>query len=91
MVELGVEGAIVAKRQAFKAWKADKGTKETYCTAKRIVRHTVHHASNDADKAVYENIDPKSSEIFCLANQMRRENVEVVDDKPCRNDAGEML
>ena len=50
----------------------------------------MHHASNDADKAVYENIDPKSSEIFCLENRMRRENVDVVDDKPVRNDAGKM-
>ena len=40
--------------------------------------------------AVYENIDPKSSEIFRLANQ-RRENVDVVGDKPVRHDAGEMF
>ena len=43
-----------------------------------------HHACNDAEKAVYEKIDPKSSEIFRLANQMRRENVDVVGDKPVR-------
>ena len=35
----------------------------------------------------HDNIDPKSSEIFCLANQMKRENVDVVGDKPMRNDA----
>ena len=50
----------------------------------------MHHVRKDADKAVYENIDPKSSEIFSLANQMRGENVDVVGDKPVRNDAGEM-
>ena len=54
-----VEGAIVGKQLAFKAWKTGKGTKETYCTAKRIARCTVHHACKDADKAVYENIDPQ--------------------------------
>ena len=39
---------------------------------------------------VYDCIDHKSSDIFCLANQMRKENVDVVGDKPVRNDAGEM-
>ena len=58
--------------------------------AKRIARCMLHHARKDADKAVYENIDPKSSEIFSLANQMRRENVDVLGDKPVRNDEGEM-
>ena len=71
------EGAIVAKRHAFNAWKVGKGTKETYCMAKRIAKHMVH-------------IDPKSLENFYLANQMRRENVDVLGDKPIRNDAGEM-
>ena len=49
-----------------------------------------HHARKDADKAVYENIDPKSSEFFRLANQTRRENVDVVGDKQVRTDAREM-
>ena len=50
----------------------------------------MHHARHEADKMVFQNIDPKSSEIFRLANQMRRENVDVVGDKPVKNDAGEM-
>ena len=37
----------------------------------------VHHARQDADKAVFENIDPKASEVFRLANQMK-ENADVV-------------
>ena len=41
-------------------------------------------------KKVYENIDPKSSEVYRLANQFRRENADVVGDKPVKNDAGEM-
>ena len=48
---------ITAKRQAFKAW---------------IARHAVHHACQEADK-VYKNIDSKSSEVYCLANQFVRE------------------
>ena len=49
----------------------------------------VHHAHHVADKVVYEGIDHKSSDIFRLANQMRKENVDV-GDKPVKNDAGEM-
>ena len=35
-------------------------------------------------------IDPKSSEVYLLANQFRIENIDVVGDKPVKNDAGEM-
>ena len=34
-----------------------------------------------ADK-VYENVHPKSSEVYHLASQFRRENADVVGDKP---------
>ena len=47
----------------------------------------MHHACQEADKKVYENIDPKSSEVYRIANQFRRENANVVAVK---NDAGEM-
>ena len=50
----------------------------------------MHHARQEADKKVYENIDPKSSEVYGLANQFGRENTDVVGDKPVKNDAGEM-
>ena len=85
-----VDDAITAKRQAFKVWKAGKCTRASYNTAKRISRHVVHHASHEADKVVYEGIEHISSDIFNLANQMRKENVDVVGDKPVKNDAGEM-
>ena len=85
-----VEKAIAAKRTAFKAWKAGKGTRASYDAAKRNARHAVHHARQEADKKVYENIDPKSSEVYRLANQFRRENTGVVGDKPVKNNAGEM-
>ena len=85
-----VDDAITAKPQAFKAWKAGKCTRASYNTAKRISRRMVHHACHEADKVVYVGIDHKSSDIFCLANQMRKENVDVVGDKPVKNDTGEM-
>ena len=85
-----MEKVIAAKRKAFKAWKAGKGTRASYDAAKRNARHAVHHAHQEADKKVYENIDPKSSEVYRLANQIRRGNTDVVGDKPVKNDAGEM-
>ena len=39
---------------------------------------------------VYEGIDLKSSDIFRLPKQMRKENVDIVGDKPVKHDAGEM-
>ena len=84
-----MEKAIAAKRTAFKAWKAGKGTRASYDADKRNARHAVHHARQEADKKVYENIDPKSSEVYRLANQFRRENTDVVGDKPVKNDAGD--
>ena len=81
---------ITAKRQAFKVWKTGKGTRASYHAAKHIARRAVHHARQEADKEVYKNIDSKSSEVYCLANQFRRENPDVVGDKPVKNDAGEM-
>ena len=50
----------------------------------------VHHASHEADNVVNEGIDHKSSDIFRLANQRRKENVDAVGDKPVKNDAGEI-
>ena len=85
-----VEKAIAAKRTAFKAWKASKGTRASYYAAKRNARHAVHHTRQEADKKVYENIDPKSSEVYPLANQFRRENTDAVGDKPVKNDAGDV-
>ena len=47
-------------------------------------------AQQEADKEVYKNIDPKSSELYRLANQFRKENADVVGDKLVKNDAEEM-
>ena len=84
-----MEEVIAAKRQAFKVWKSGKGTRASYHAAKRIARRAVHHARQEAHK-VYKNIDSKSSEVYPPANQFRRENADVVGDKPVKNDAGEM-
>ena len=83
---MNVGEVITANRQAFKAWKAGKGTRASYHAARRAV----HHARQEADKEVYKNIDPTSSELYRLANQFRKENADIVGDKPVKNDAGEM-
>ena len=44
-----VEKAIAAKQIAFKAWKTGKGTRASYDAARRIARHTVHHARQCAE------------------------------------------
>lgn len=85
-----VEQTIKAKRLAFKAWKSGKGTRAEYDTAKRISRQAVHHARQEADKQIYKKADPNSTEVYRLANQMRKENMDVVGDKPVRNDLGEL-
>ena len=75
-----MEKAIAATRKAFNAWKTGKSTRASYDAAKHIARHTVQHAHQEADKKVYENIDPKSSEVYS----------HVVGDKQVKNDAAEM-
>ena len=85
-----VDDAITAKRQSLKAQKACKCTRASYNTAKRISRRVVHHARHEADNMVYKGIDRNSSDIIRLANQMRKENVDVVGNKPVKNDSWEM-
>ena len=50
----------------------------------------VYHTRHKADKVVYEGIEHKSSDIFASPKQMRKENVDVVGDKPVKNNAWEM-
>ena len=82
-----MEKAIAAKGKAFKAWKTGKGTRASYDAAKCISRHAT---LREANKKAYENIDPKSSEVYRLAYQFRGENTDVDGGKLVKNDAGEM-
>ena len=63
-----VEKAIAAKEKDFKAWKTGKGTRASYKAAKCISRHSLHYACQEANKKAYENIDPKTSEVYHPAN-----------------------
>ena len=84
-----VKELIAAKRQASKARRTGKGTRASYHAVKCIARRAVHHACQKANK-VYKNIVIQSSEVYRLANQLRRESANIVGDKPMMNDAGEM-
>ena len=84
-----VEGAIQEKRGCYKAWKAG-GSRDAYNAAKRAAKQAVYHAKSDARKAIMEDINPKSADIYKLAKQMRRDNQDVVGEKPIKNDAGEL-
>ncbi|XP_014670792.1 PREDICTED: uncharacterized protein LOC106811605 [Priapulus caudatus] len=53
-----------------------------------LKKRAVYHAKSEAEKTVFANIDPKSPDIYRIANQMRRENQDVVGEKPVRNDVG---
>ena len=43
---------ITVKQPALKAWKTGKGTTASFHAAKRIARHAVHHARQEADKEI---------------------------------------
>ena len=85
-----VEKAIAAKWKAFKAWKTSKGTRASYNAAKCIARHAVHHAHQKPTRRSTRILTPSLQKSTPLANQLRRENADVVGDKQVKNDAGEM-
>ena len=80
--------AITAKRQAFKAWKAGKCTRASYNSAH--LQTCGAPCTPRSRQVVDDVIDHKSSDIFHLAKQMRKDNVDVVGEKPVKNDAWEM-
>ena len=90
MVELAYGRGQCSQAASFQGKDSCKGTIASYHAAKYIARRAVHHARQEADKEVYKNIDSKSSEVYRLANQFRRENADVEGAKPVKNDAGKM-
>lgn len=51
----------------------------------------VHCSCHESDKVVYENIDPKLTDVFHLSNQIMWESLDVVGDKSVGNDSGELI
>ena len=56
----------------------------------RLANAHEHHITLPSTSSDMWCIDHKSSDIFHLTNQMRKENVDVVGDKAVKNDTGEM-
>jgi hypothetical protein len=84
-----VNDAVKEKRRFYKAWKAG-GSITDYKAAKRNARRAVYYAKNGAQKIVLEKIDLKSADIYKLAKQLKRDNQDVIGEKPVKNDAGEL-
>ena len=83
-----MEEAVREKRRCFKLWKAG-GSRAAYNTAKRTSNRAVHQARSEAEKVALQKIDPRSGDVYRLAKQMRRDNQDVMGEKPVKNDAGQ--
>ena len=82
-----MEEAVKEKRRCFKLWKAG-GSRSAYNSAKRASNHAVYNVKSEAEKVALQKIDPRSSDVYCLAKQMRRDNQDVMGEKPVKNDEG---
>ena len=49
-----------------------------------------HQARSEAEKVALQKIDPRSGDVYRLAKQMRRDNQDVMGEKPVKNDAGQL-
>ena len=78
---------ITAKRQAFKAWKTGKGTRASYHAARRMPDVQCIML---AKKLTRRSTRVLTQSLQNYTNQFRKENADVVGDKPVKNDAGEM-
>ena len=65
------------KRRCFKLWKAG-GSRAAYNTAKNASNRAVRQARSEAEKVVLQKIDPRSTDVYCLAKQMRWDNQDIV-------------
>ena len=81
--------AVRKKRRCFKLRKAG-GSGAAYNTAKRTSNRAVHQARSEAEKVAVQKIDPRSGDVYRLARQMRRDNQDVMGEKPVKNDAGKL-
>ena len=84
-----VEEAVREKRRCFKLWEAGC-SRAAYNTAKRTSNRVVHQAKSEAEKVALQKIDARSGDVYRLAMQMRRDNQDVMGEKPVKNDAGQL-
>ena len=88
VAQIGPAVGVVKPVGGMSTWKRPllpgKGTRASYDASQRIARYAVHDARQEADKKVYEKIDPKSLVYF------RKETADVFGDKPVKNNAREI-
>ena len=84
-----MDEAVKEKRRCFKLLKAG-GSRAAYNTAKRAPNRAVYETKSEAEMVALQNIDPKSADIYRLAKQMRRDNQDVMGEKPVKNDARQL-
>ena len=102
MAQQGPTDGIVKPGGGINMWERSLLLSGKLSRHGRLVKALEHHTMQPnalpdvqcimlaANKEVYKNIDPKSSEVYRVANQFRKENADIVGDKPVKNDAGEM-
>ena len=54
------------------------GSRVAYNTAKHTSNSAVHQARNEAEKVILQKIYARSGDVYRLANQMRRDNQDVM-------------
>ena len=84
-----VEKAIAAKRTAFKAWKAGKGTRASYHAVNEMPDMQCTMLVKKPTRRSTRILTPSLQESTALLTSLE-ENTDVVGDKPVKNDAGEM-
>ena len=84
-----VKELIAEKRRAWKLWKHG-GDKEIYLHAKRSAKRAVYLAKKNAEASRFSDLKPGPVDIFKIAKQMRKDNLDVVGDKCIKDDSGNL-
>ena len=73
----------------FEMWKAGD-SRAAYSAAKPASNHAVYQTRSDAANIALQKTNPMPTDIYCLAKQIRRDNQDVMGQKPAKNYAGEL-
>jgi len=87
-----VDVAVKCKSVAWKSWRAGAGSKESYLEAKRAARRAVYKAKKEAEQARFAKVlrNDCQSEVFKVARQIIKANLDVVGEKCVRGDDGSL-
>ena len=88
--EDSVENAIKEKRFKWKSWKKGKIIKEEYLKAKRHAKSVVYKAKKSAEDERFAVIKQNDKNIFKMANQIRKDNKDIIGDT-CIKDKNDNL